>query len=281
MCLQPHVSKLAGGDHQQRGQPQTPSLQRRPRAVQHDLQLGQFIATGMTRYDRIRATYHKVHRDRQFAIADHHDQQQTINSQQAPLLLPTPSPTHQTQLLTIFLEEPIIAHPGPFPPAVAGQALVLDLLSQAPAVPRRGTAGASSTSAGAQGPQETAGQGLVLAAYSAKLAVAAAARRRGEAAGRKSCPVVAAGPASATVPPLQWWQASPRRRGPVPWLAWHVVRELAPSGAARVPVGVDAAWRSALASARCTGLAGDILRSGSWEPPPYRCFIVFLLRRRA
>ena len=86
----------------------------------------------------------------------------------------------QAQLLAIFLEDAVIAHPGPWPATAGGRAFVLDLAPQGrqeilPAVlqlPQPLLLG--------QGTQDLDGQVLVPVPYPAQFVVGAAAKHGGE-----------------------------------------------------------------------------------------------------
>src|SRR5262249_54928640 len=73
---------------------------------------------------------------------------------------------------------------------------------------------------------------------------------------------------------------APARRWPLPKLARRAGLAPAPLGAAGAPVGGDAAWSVGLASVWPAVSACGMLRDGSWEAPPSRCFTSFLPWRR-
>ena len=62
----------------------------------------------------------KVDRYYQFALADHHDEQDAINPREHPVFLPTPPGANKAQLLAILFEHRVIADPSPLPATTCG-----------------------------------------------------------------------------------------------------------------------------------------------------------------
>jgi hypothetical protein len=118
------------GHYQGRGQPQTQLLQGGPGPVQHDLQPRQLVAAGPSGPHRVRPAHHKVHRDDQLPVPDHHHQEQAIDPQSDPMFLAAIPGAYQAQLLTRLLEDTVIAHPSPLSATAGRGALVLHMMPQ-------------------------------------------------------------------------------------------------------------------------------------------------------
>src|SRR5262245_23681472 len=80
----------------------------------------QFVAARRPRACGVRPPDGKVHGYHEFAIAEHHNQQDAINAGEYPVFLPAPPGAHQTQLRAILFEHRVITHPGPLPAAARG-----------------------------------------------------------------------------------------------------------------------------------------------------------------
>ncbi len=130
LLQQLRVPKPAISHHQGGWQLLAPPLQGGPGPVEHHLQPGQFITAGPAWARRVWATHHEVHWDDQLPVPEHHEQQQTIDTQPNPVLLTTPPRPYQAQLRAILLEEAVVTDPRPLPPTSGRRALVLDLLPQ-------------------------------------------------------------------------------------------------------------------------------------------------------
>jgi hypothetical protein len=80
-------------DHRRRQRHAT-SVERRHAAIQHALEPVQFVAAQRPRAYGVGPTDGKVDWDDQFALTDHHDQQDAINTREYPVFLPTPPGAH-------------------------------------------------------------------------------------------------------------------------------------------------------------------------------------------
>jgi hypothetical protein len=69
----------------------------------------------------------KIDRHHQFAIANDHDQQESINAREHPMLLTAPPGAHQPELLTILVEDRVIDRPGPLPTTSGRVAFPFDM----------------------------------------------------------------------------------------------------------------------------------------------------------
>src|SRR5262249_43228951 len=110
-------------DHR-RWQRDTVSAERCHAVIEHALHPVQFVAARRPRAGGVRPPDGKVHGHHEFAIADHHHQEDAINPGEHPVFLPTPPGAHQTQLLAVLFEYRIIRNPGPLPAAARGCTLV-------------------------------------------------------------------------------------------------------------------------------------------------------------
>src|SRR5262249_33540275 len=102
------------------GQRDTASAKGRHTPIQHALQPAQFVAARRPRAWGVGSTDGKVDGDDQLALADHHDQEDAINTAEHSVSLPTPPSAHESQLRTILFEHRVITHPGPLPAATCG-----------------------------------------------------------------------------------------------------------------------------------------------------------------
>jgi hypothetical protein len=62
---------------------------------------------------RVGPTNGKVYWHHEFALADHHEEQNAIDTGTHPVFLPTPPSAYKPQLPAILFEHRVIADPGP------------------------------------------------------------------------------------------------------------------------------------------------------------------------
>src|SRR4029450_10762715 len=89
-------------------------------SIQHALHPAQLVTTRYPRACGVGITDGNVDGHHEFAIADHHDEQDAINTGEHPGVLAVPPAAHKAQLPTRLFEHQVIAHPGPLPAAACG-----------------------------------------------------------------------------------------------------------------------------------------------------------------
>src|SRR5262249_51747639 len=114
------IAKPTIRDDHRWGQVHTALAQGSHASIEHALHPVQFVAARRSRTWRVRPTDGKVDGYHQFAIADHHDEQDPINTGEHPVFLAAPPGTHEAQLLAILFEHRVITHPGPLPATARG-----------------------------------------------------------------------------------------------------------------------------------------------------------------
>src|SRR5262249_30811474 len=119
------ITKPTIGHDHRRGQRHTASAECRHATIHHALHPAQFIAARRSRAGGVGTSNSKVHGDHELALADDDDEEDPINTPEHPVFLPTPPGADETQLLTIFFEHRVIAHPGPLPAAARGRTLLV------------------------------------------------------------------------------------------------------------------------------------------------------------
>jgi hypothetical protein len=95
MAHELRIAKPAVGHDHWWGQLDAAPTKSRYTPVHHDLHPAQFITTRRSRACGVGTPDSKVHGHHQFAIADHHDEQDAINPGEYPVFLPTPPSAHQ------------------------------------------------------------------------------------------------------------------------------------------------------------------------------------------
>ena len=104
MAHELRIAKPAVGHNDRRRQRHAASAERRHASIQHGLHPVQFVAAWRPRAGGVRPPDGKVDGHHQFAIADHHDEQDAINPGEHPVFLPTPPGAHEAQLLAVLFE---------------------------------------------------------------------------------------------------------------------------------------------------------------------------------
>src|SRR5262249_31693769 len=117
MAHELRIAKPTIGHNYRRRQRHATSAERRHASIEHDLEPVQFVPARRPRPYGVWPTNGKVDGDDQFALADDDDEEDPINAGEDPVFLPTPPGTYEAQLLAIFFEYRVIAHPGPLPAA--------------------------------------------------------------------------------------------------------------------------------------------------------------------
>jgi hypothetical protein len=95
MAHELRIAKPAIGHNHRRGQRHTASAESRHASIQHALEPVQFVAARRPRACGVGPTNGKVHGHHEFAIADHHDEQHSINTGEHSVFLPTPPGANQ------------------------------------------------------------------------------------------------------------------------------------------------------------------------------------------
>jgi len=95
MAHQLGITKPAIRDDHRRGQRHTASAESRYASIQHALHPVQFVTARRSRACGVGPTNGKVHGHHELAIADHHDEQNAINTGEHAVFLPTPPGAHQ------------------------------------------------------------------------------------------------------------------------------------------------------------------------------------------
>src|SRR5687767_14444428 len=79
----------------------------------------------------IRAANGKVDGDDEFAVADDHEQQHSINAPNRALELAAPPAAHESEVVAVFSEHRIVDDPSPLPTALRRGALILRMAPDA------------------------------------------------------------------------------------------------------------------------------------------------------
>src|SRR5262245_45592838 len=98
------IAEPAIGHDHRLGQLDATSVECRHAAIQHALYPVQFVAAWPSRTFGVRPPDGKVDGHHQFAISDHHDEQDAINTGEHAVFLPTPPGAQQAQLLAVLFE---------------------------------------------------------------------------------------------------------------------------------------------------------------------------------
>src|SRR5262245_54234062 len=123
MAHELRIAKPAIGHDHRWGQLDAAPTKSRYTSVQHDLHPVQFVTAWRPSAYGVRPTDGKVDRHHQLALTNNHDEQHPINPGEHPVFLATPPFSRQAQLLAVFFEHRVIAHPGPLPTAACGLTL--------------------------------------------------------------------------------------------------------------------------------------------------------------
>src|SRR5262245_18941131 len=104
MAHELRITKPTIRDDHRQGQFYTAPTKGCHAAIQHALHPVQFVPTWPSRPLRIGPSDSIVHGHHEFALSDHHDEQDAINTGEYPVFLPAPPGAHESQLLAILFE---------------------------------------------------------------------------------------------------------------------------------------------------------------------------------